>query len=144
MALVYATAVALDGQGVLLLGPSGSGKSDLALRLIDQGALLVSDDQVEVSGGEGAFFASPPQPIAGLIEIRGVGLLRLPYLTRSFLALAVELVPAPLVERLPDPATWTGGGITLPLLRLDPFAASTPAKLRLALKVGPLSIMRAQ
>ncbi|MBF0166404.1 MAG: HPr kinase/phosphatase C-terminal domain-containing protein [Alphaproteobacteria bacterium] len=141
MALVHATAVALDGQGVLLLGPSGSGKSDLALRLIDAGALLISDDQVELSMQGDQVVAAPPAPIAGLIEARGIGLVRLPYLARAVMVLAVELVAAPLIERLPDPATWTGGGVTLPLLKLDPFAASAPAKLRLALKVGPRVIM---
>jgi HPr kinase/phosphorylase len=141
MTLVHATAVALDGQGVLLLGPSGSGKSDLALRLIDAGALLISDDQVEVSKQGDLVVAAPPAPIAGLIEARGIGLVRLPYLARAVMVLAVELVAAPLIERLPEPATWTGGGVTLPLLKLDPFAASAPAKLRLALLVGPRVIM---
>ncbi|MBF0356639.1 MAG: HPr kinase/phosphatase C-terminal domain-containing protein [Alphaproteobacteria bacterium] len=141
MTLVHATAVALDGQGVLLLGPSGSGKSDLALRLIDAGALLISDDQVEVSKQGDLVVAAPPAPIAGLIEARGIGLVRLPYLARAVMVLAVELVAAPLIERLPEPATWTGGGVTLPLLKLDPFAASAPAKLRLALMVGPRVIM---
>ncbi len=128
----------------MLLGPSGSGKSDLALRLIDRGAVLISDDQVEIALEAGRLTASPPPPIAGLIEARGIGLLRLPYLTKAPLVLAVELVARALVERLPDPAAWTCDLGQLPLLRLDPFADSTPAKLRLALMGGDEAIMRPQ
>lgn len=144
MTLVHATAVALEGQGLLLLGPSGSGKSDLALRLIGDGAFLISDDQVQIVIEDGRPLASPPAPIAGLIEARGVGLLRLPYRTRIPLLLAVELVPAAQVERLPDPAVWAKDGISLPLLRLCPFEASVSVKLRLALRAENCSIMRPQ
>ncbi|MFA6019205.1 MAG: HPr kinase/phosphatase C-terminal domain-containing protein [Rhodospirillales bacterium] len=144
MTLVHATAVALDGQGILLLGPSGSGKSDLALRLIGEGAFLISDDQVEIVTRGGRPLASPPAPIAGLIEARGVGLLRLPYLAPIPLFLAVELVLAAQVERLPDPAFWTQEAISLPLLRLCPFEASVSVKLRLALRAENCSIMRPQ
>lgn len=144
MALVHATSVALGGQGLLLLGPSGSGKSDLALRLIDGGAVLISDDQVDIAHEDGRLVASPPPPIAGLIEARGIGLLRLPYRTKVPLVLAVELVAKALIERLPDPAAWTCDGGQLPLLRLAPFEASTPAKLRLALMGGDEAIMRPQ
>lgn len=144
MTLVHATAVALDGQGVLLLGRSGAGKSDLALRLIGDGAFLISDDQVEIDARSGRPLASPPSPIAGLIEARGIGLLRLPYLARIPLFLAVELVPAAQIERLPDPAFWTQEGFSLPLLRLCPFEASVSIKLRLALRAENCSIMRPQ
>lgn len=144
MTLVHATAVALDRQGVLLLGPSGSGKSDLALRLIGEGAVLIADDQVDVLAEGGQLLASPPAPIAGLIEARGIGLLRLPYLPRIPLFLAVELVPTAQVERLPDPAVWTKEALSLPLLRLCPFEASVSVKLRLALKAENCSIMRPQ
>lgn len=144
MALLHATAIALDGQGLLLLGPSGGGKSDLALRLIDQGAVLVADDQVEVVLDGGQAFAQPPPAIKGLIEARGVGILKLPYLDRAPLVLAVMLAQAADIERLPEPESWQGPGFALPLLRLDPFQASTPAKLRLALQAGHKAIMRPQ
>jgi serine kinase of HPr protein (carbohydrate metabolism regulator) len=141
MALIHATAVALDNLGVLLLGPSGAGKSDLALRLIDQGAALVADDQVEIWQEGGQAFAAPPATIAGLIEARGVGLIRLPYLAKAPLFLAVELVDARQVERLPEAGLWTGGGISLPRLCLTPFESSATAKLRLALRAQNCSIM---
>src|SRR6516162_9304950 len=73
---IHASCAARDGAGVLLLGPPGSGKSDLALRLLDCGFMLVADDRVEVEGG----VARPPPALAGLLEVRGLGILRLPYL----------------------------------------------------------------
>jgi hypothetical protein len=141
MALIHATAVAFQGQGILLLGPSGSGKSDLALRLIDEGALLISDDQVDVRQQDGMAIASPPPSIAGLIEARGLGLMRLPYLSQAPLFLAIDLAQDMPIERLPLACTWNKDGIILPLLRLNPFEASTPAKLRLALTAENCSIM---
>jgi len=132
-ALVHATALSIDGAGVLLLGPSGAGKSDLALRLIEGGALLVADDQVLLSEVDGSLRATAPPILAGLIEIRGVGIRRLPATASAILRLAVELVPADRVDRLPEPAEQRYGGVALPLLRLAAFEASTPAKLRVAL-----------
>ncbi len=74
--LVHATAVAIEGEAVLLRGPSGSGKSDLALRLIDGGAQLVADDQTLLRRAGGRVLASAPPAIAGLLEVRGVGVVR--------------------------------------------------------------------
>jgi serine kinase of HPr protein (carbohydrate metabolism regulator) len=71
---IHATCVAIGGQGVLIMGPSGIGKSDLALRLIDRGATLVSDDYTEIELVEGALTGRPPATIAGKIEVRGVGI----------------------------------------------------------------------
>lgn len=144
MALVHATSVALDGAGLLLLGPSGSGKSDLALRLIDRGAILIADDQVDIFLAEGRPFAQSPPAIRGLIEARGIGLLRLPYLASAPLVLAVRLGPGQKPERMPEPALWQGAGVSLPQIDLDPFEASAPAKLRLALMAGHQAIMRPQ
>ena len=67
---LHATCVAINDQGVLLVGPSGVGKSDLALRLIDGGAELVSDDQTKVCLEKGKLLASPPDKLAGMLEIR--------------------------------------------------------------------------
>jgi len=108
--------VARDGSGVLLLGPSGSGKSDLALRLIDRGFVLVADDRVEIEAG----IAWPPAPLAGLLEIRGLGILRLPHLVHATLALTVELGGDG--DRLPAPRRHAG--LDLPLIRLDSRRAS--------------------
>ena len=72
--LLHATAISINGQAVLLIGPPGSGKSDLALRLIDRGALLIADDQVALTEVDGVLHASAPAATAGLIEVRGLGI----------------------------------------------------------------------
>ena len=134
MVRVHGSSVAIDGRGVLLRGPPGCGKSDLALRLIDQGAMLVADDQTELQRRGDTLEMTAPSPLAGLIEVRGVGIVPVPHVERAALSLVVDLVPEPAVERLPEPRSCAFEGVVIPLLALDPFAASAPAKLRLALK----------
>ena len=100
MVQVHATCVDVDGVGVLLRGPPGSGKSDLALRLISDGALLVADDRAELTAEQGRITVSPPPEIAGLIEVRGLGVLPLDHRDAAPLGLVLDLVPAAEVERL--------------------------------------------
>lgn len=130
--LVHATAVAVEGGAVLLRGPPGAGKSDLALRLIDAGAHLVADDQVELRRLGPRVVAAAPPPLAGLIEIRGVGILRVEAVPRAPLVLIADLVVAGEVERLPAPRFETVLGVVLPRVALAPFEASAAAKLRFA------------
>lgn len=134
MALHHATAVALEGRAALLRGAAGSGKSDLALRLIEAGGRLVADDQVELSARDGALFAAPPAPIAGLIEVRGVGLVRVPYLPEARLVLVVDLVAPEAIARLPEAESVRLEGIELPRLSLAPFQAAALAKLKLVMR----------
>jgi HPr kinase/phosphorylase len=131
--LVHATAVAIGGRAVLLRGPSGSGKSDLALRLIDAGARLVADDQSQLWRNGSAVLVRAPASIAGLIEARGIGILRLDAMPAARLCLIVDLVAPDRVERLPEPGGETIFGIAIPVVAIAPFEASAPAKLRLAL-----------
>jgi len=131
--LLHGSCVALGEAGILLLAPPGGGKSDLALRLLGQGALLVADDQVEVSMDGAALMAAPPAALAGRLEVRGLGLLEGLGWVRARLVLAVELVPRAAVPLLPEPARWTALGRSLPLLRLDGRAPSAPDVLRRAL-----------
>ena len=132
--LIHATAVAIDGHGVLLRGVPGSGKSDLALRLIDAGARLVADDQSELSRRGETIVARAPATIAGLIELRGIGILRLEPLAEASVALIVDLVPPQSLERLPSRRREAILGIELPVIALAPFETSAAAKLRLALR----------
>jgi len=132
--LVYATAIAIDGRAVLLRGPSGAGKSDLALRLIDEGAGLVADDQVELRRAGERILVSAPATIAGLIEVRGIGILRVETVTEATLAMLVDLLPSPGFERLPETRFEEVLGLAVPTIRLLPFEASAAAKLRLALR----------
>ena len=134
MIRVHGTSVALGGDGILLRGPSGSGKSDLAARLIDGGAQLVADDQADLRLVAGALRMSAPRTIAGLIELRGVGILPVPSVASAVLRLVVDLVPPEQLDRLPEPRRCLLLGMSLPLIVLAPFEASAPAKLRLALR----------
>lgn len=136
---IHATCVALGQSGVLLTGPSGSGKSDLALRLLDtfgisSTALLVADDRVLVTGHAGRLMASPPPAIAGMLEIRGIGIVRLRYADSIDVALVVDLVDPASVPRLPERSTTRVAGIELPRFMLAPFEASAPAKIRAAVE----------
>src|SRR4051794_1485630 len=128
--LVHGTSVAIDGAAVLFCGRPGSGKSDLALRLIDDGAVLVADDQTRLERRGDTLIASAPATIAGRLELRGVGILGVPSLAEAPLRLVVDLVPPASVERLPEPQSCELLGLTVPLIALAPFEASAPAKLR--------------
>ncbi|MDA8232912.1 MAG: HPr kinase/phosphatase C-terminal domain-containing protein [Magnetospirillum sp.] len=142
MLLVHGTTVDIQGNGVLVRGPSGSGKSDLALRLIDSGATLVADDQTELFREGGSLSARAPATLAGLIEVRGVGIVRLPHRASAPVALVVDLVPADAVERLPMPANVRCLGVDVPLLRIAAFEVSTVAKVRLAALSSTRDIIR--
>jgi HPr kinase/phosphorylase len=122
---IHASCATRDGAGVLLLGPPGSGKSDLVLRLLDRGFMLVADDRVEVEDG----IARAPPRLAGLLEVRGLGILRLPHVQSVRLALAVELSATP--PRLPAPAKHPELG--LPLIAIDARSPSAAQRVALAL-----------
>lgn len=132
--LIHATCVAVNGHGVLITGPSGSGKSDLALRLIDRGARLVGDDYVVIETQDSQLYARPAPHIVGKLEIRGLGLCRFDALSDARISLYVHLTDS--IERLPEPDHLLLSGVSLPILRLDPFEASAPIKIELALSHG--------
>ena len=134
MIRVHGTSVALGGDGILLRGPSGSGKSDLALRLIDEGGRLVADDQTELRLSGDDISMTAPDAIAGRMEVRGIGILRVPTVAAAPLRLVVDLVPSSAIERLPEWQTCDYLERRFPLIQLAPFEASAPAKLRLVLR----------
>ena len=137
---IHGTAVVAQGRAVLLRGPSGSGKSDLALRLIDRGFVLVADDQVLLSRDGDQLIAQAPSTIAGLIELRGLGLVTLPYCQKAPIHLIADLVPAQQVERLPASHAIEFFGLDIPCLRLHAFDATTALKISIALaQTGPKS-----
>ncbi len=129
----HATVVAISGRGVMIEGLSGSGKSDLALRLIDRGATLVSDDQVLLTRDGSQLIAAAPPTIAGKIEVRGLGLLDRHHRASVPVALIIHLDGT--VERLPEtPAHRTIAGIAIPVVPLAAFEGSAPIKVELALQ----------
>jgi hypothetical protein len=138
--ILHATCVAIGGRGVLITGPSGSGKSDLALRLIDRGAELVSDDGTVVAGRNGRLIACAGPNIAGQIEARGIGILTMPYRVEVPLALCIALDAIP--QRMPDEPLPIRiiDGLPLPWLRVAPFEASAAFKVEQALLVYGLSV----
>ena len=128
----HASTVAVDGRAVLITGPSGSGKSDLALRLLDRGFTLVSDDQTIVRREGSKLIASAPPNIAGKLEIRGVGIVDMDTVKDVPLALVVQLTSE--IERLPDERRERPVlGVKLPLVSVDALTASAASKVALAL-----------
>jgi HPr kinase/phosphorylase len=130
--IIHATAIALRGEGVLLTGPSGSGKSDLALRLIDRGATLVSDDAVCITGDNAPTVGIAPN-IAGKLEVRGVGIIDLPYVATAPLRLLVRLGDD--YGRMPEhEATADFAGFAVPAIALSAFENSAVLKVEFALR----------
>ncbi|MGH6613175.1 HPr kinase/phosphorylase [Sphingomonas sp.] len=130
---LHVSTVAIDGRAVLIEGPSGAGKSDLALRLIDRGAVLVSDDYtILVRNGE-TLLASAPVTIAGKIEVRGIGIIVMPYVERVPAALLVRLAGG--FDRMPlERMERKVAGIAIPEVTLDAHENSAPIKVELALR----------
>lgn len=132
MIKMHASVISMKGQAVLLRGPSGFGKSDLALRMMDQGADLVSDDYVELDVKKGQIIARPPKAIQGLMEVRGLGLIKVQYLEEAVVTLACNLVGSNIVDRVPVSASrLILDGVAIPLFSLDGLAASGPAKIKI-------------
>jgi serine kinase of HPr protein (carbohydrate metabolism regulator) len=145
---VHATAVAIDGLAALLIGPSGSGKSDLAFRLVTAtfrdgprrlAPRLVADDRVVLDAVGSRLIVRPPAAIAGRMEVRGVGILEVDHEPEAEAVLVVDVAPGSDVERLPPAGlATTVAGFTLPLVRLRSFDVSAPAKVAVLLaRAGP-------
>ena len=129
---LHATTVAIDGVAVMIEGVSGSGKSDLALRLIDRGAVLVSDDQTLVVRSGKTLLARAPATIAGRFEVRGIGILAMPHVEDVPVGLLVRVDGA--IERMPERRARKIAGIDVRQFAVDPFEASAPIKVELALR----------
>ncbi len=131
--IIHATAVAINGHGILLLGPSGSGKSDLAIRLIDRGARLISDDAVVVSSPDATPILKAAPNIEGLIEVRGVGICTIEAVSSAPLRMAIELASE--IERMPkENLTTKVAGFDVPLVKFRAFESSSAIKIEYALR----------
>lgn len=130
---LHASCVAIGGRAVLIEGRSGEGKSDLALRLIDRGAVLVSDDQTICQRRDDILYATPPATIAGKIEVRSVGIIEMPHVEQVAVDLLIVILDAP--PRFPmDVRTRRIAGVDVPVLALAALEPSAPIKAELALK----------
>jgi len=142
---IHASCVAIGNRGVLLLGPSGAGKSDLSLRLIDEGAKLVADDRTILFLAKGVLHAKAPASVKGLLEIRGLGIVKLPVRTNVKITLVVRLGREG--ARLPRPTFYCPPAALKPTTRppqiaLDSRFASTPAKIRSAVAAFSRGLFR--
>lgn len=135
--LMHGSCAARSGEAVLFLGPPGAGKSDLVLRLIDRGWMLVADDQVELRPAGEELLAEAPAALRGLIEVRGLGLLEgQPSLSPAPLRLVVDCLPRAAVPRLPEPARFDCQGRAVGRLGLYPHDASAAVKVECALALA--------
>ncbi len=136
---IHASTVAMNGRAILISGPSGSGKSDLALRLLDRGFVLVSDDQTLVRRDGDRLLATAPPNIAGKLEIRGIGIVEMERVSDVPVALIVELRSD--IQRLPDDSRERPIlGVNLPLVSIDAMPASAASKVALALDLMGLKL----
>jgi serine kinase of HPr protein (carbohydrate metabolism regulator) len=140
MTSLHGTCLEIAGLGIFLRGASGAGKSDLALRLLegstDLPAKLVADDRVLLTRDKNCLMATAPPVLRGLLEVRGIGLVRVPACTRVPLGLVVDLVQEGEIERAPEfpKAQVIIKTVALPVLVLNPFEASAAAKIRMAVR----------
>ena len=129
---LHASTVATGGRAVLITGPSGSGKSDLALRLLDRGFTLVSDDQTILKRDGDRLLATAPPTIAGKMEVRGIGIIEVERISDVPVALIVELTSD--IQRLPDDSRERPIlGVRLPFVSIDAMTPSAPSKVAIAL-----------
>lgn len=139
--LMHATAVAIAGKGLMICGKSGAGKSDLALRLIDRGAILISDDYVDIRRTEDRLLLYPPASLAGKLEVRSLGIVERDYISGIALDLIVDLKENP--DRFPlDEQTMILLGITVPVCTLDAMESSAAIKAEIALQRSSQTALR--
>ena len=132
---IHASCISLGGRGILFLGDSGAGKSDLSLRMITSfGAKLVADDRVDIKITNDKVIAAAPDILKGLLEVRGIGIISLPPQDSVEVNLVVNLTTAQL-ERLPEKSFYEIAGVSLPQISLNPFEISAPAKVLAAISL---------
>lgn len=138
----HATCAEVDGVGILITGPSGSGKSDLTLRLMQGGAQLVADDRVDLSIDQTQIIARAPKALRGLLEVREIGIVKVPFLEQAVIRALIELKPGQILDRLPTESFVELLGIRIRQFQIDPWQQSAPAKVRLVTQLITGSIVR--
>lgn len=134
MVNIHATAVFYQGSGVLIRGPSGSGKSDLAIRLIEDGANLIADDYVRIDTDVDKILLSAPKNIAGLIEVRGIGVINMESIKDVPLRVIFDLKPTSSINRMPENLNEIIEGISIPVVEISAFECSVLSKIKIFLR----------
>ena len=132
--LLHATCVSFEKKGVLLQGPSGIGKSDLALRLIETGGVLVADDQVDLSAKAGNLLANAPEALLGKLEARGLGIIEFPTTQNIPVKIIVDLVQRERVPRFPELDYLKILNVSVRRIFLSPYEPSCAIKIKTAVK----------
>lgn len=132
--LYHATCVCMENKGILILGASGAGKSDLALRLIEAGAVLVADDAVELTAENGLLQATCPSTILGRMEVRGIGIVDVPFVEKHSVDLVLDLTDGMKIERMPEDDFFTFENVSVRRFLFSPFDVSALAKIKVILK----------
>ena len=135
MALIHASCVEFMGTGLLICGPSGSGKSDLCLRMIEAGAAFISDDQTVLENKKGKLTARCPASIKGLLEIRGIGIVEMPFIDETEISLKLSLKSLDQIDRMPEKQTEFIEGIEIPVFSINAFSASAIIKIKMMLLI---------
>ena len=128
--LFHSSAVVFDGYGLLIQGTSGAGKSGLALRLIEVGGFLISDDQTLLKKHRNSLIAYPPDALKGLIEVRGVGIITRPFVAKALIHHSIICASENAIERMPEPQSQSILSVVLPIIMVGPCTASAVAKIR--------------
>ena len=128
---IHATCISIDGLGLLLRGPSGCGKSDLALRMMKKNIQLIADDRVDLALESGILTAQAPNYLRGLLEVRGLGVVEVPFSISIQVLGVIDLVKSNKIQRLPDHRTELLLGVEIPSYQIDPWEASAIAKIQL-------------
>jgi HPr kinase/phosphorylase len=139
---IHATCISLGGFGLLLRGPSGSGKSDLALRMMKHNSQLIADDWVDLALEDGLLIARAPSRLRGLLEVRGLGVIEVPYGISIQVLGVIDLVDSKEIPRLPDHRVETFLGVEIPSYQLDPWVMSAITKVQLVRGLISGSIIR--
>jgi serine kinase of HPr protein (carbohydrate metabolism regulator) len=139
---IHATCISVEGTGLLFRGPSGSGKSDLALRMMEHNSQLIADDWVDLTLQGDVLIAQAPIRLKGLLEVRGVGIIEVPYGISIRVLGVIDLVDSNKIQRLPVHQTAILLGVKIPIYQINPWEISAIAKVQLVRDLISGSIIR--
>ena len=135
MPVIHASCVRFKNKGLLICGQSGQGKSDLCLRLMEQGAELIADDQTKLECIDNELIASCPENLQGLLEVRGIGIITTPFLPATKIHLKLSLQSKEKIDRMPESVNENIEGVQIPVLALNAFECSAILKIKTYMEI---------